>query len=62
MHSIFILFALVLFNGEPRAAYVPFESMSQCVAAKTQAVNDAVANGITDGAFTCTEYKIAKLT
>jgi hypothetical protein len=60
--SIFILFAIVLFNGEPRATYLPFPSMQACETAKAQLIKDVIAGGITDGNFTCTEHKTSKLT
>ena len=59
--SIFILFALIMINGEPYADYDTFDSMTACQEAKTEAVQSAIQANITEGSFTCTEVKVGKL-
>lgn len=59
--SVFILFVIVLFNGQPRADYAAFPSMAACQAAKQETIKQSLEHGGTDGSFICTEHLVGKI-
>lgn len=59
MTSIWVMFAIIILNGEPKVAYLPFEDQAQCEAAKSELVKEIIVkDGAFKGSITCFEAKI----